>query len=215
MKVGTDGILLGAWTPIKKPQRALDVGTGTGLVALMLAQRAPEVVIEAIEIDPVAADQASQNAANSPFASRIAIRATALHSFAPTLPYDLILCNPPYFDSGISSEDIRRKQARHDETLRLEDLLGFAQQYLTEHGLLSLIIPRSREEFLLKKAAPLGLHPHAICRVQPNEHKPAHRSLVSLGFKRAARDLQFLAIRENGEYSQDYRALTEVFHPMF
>jgi len=215
MKVGSDGILLGAWAPIQGLGRALDIGTGTGLLALMLAQRAPTAQLDAIEVDARAAQQAAQNVAASSFADRITVHPTALQAFVPLFSYDLLVCNPPFFAAGPTSPEQWRQQARHEGQLRWTDLWHFARQHLAPRGQLCLILPRAREAELLTQAAQVGLFPETVCRVQPHEDKPAHRSLISLGFAPRERQLDFLAICEQGTYSPAYRALTRDFHPMF
>ncbi|MFK7925944.1 MAG: tRNA1(Val) (adenine(37)-N6)-methyltransferase, partial [Bacteroidia bacterium] len=117
MKVSTDGILLGAWAPAIEQGRVLDIGTGTGLLALMYAQRNAQVQIDAIEIDPTAAQQALANFRDSRFAERLSLSPQALQDFAPQTAYDLFLCNPPYFDAGIIPTENARAQARHDQSL--------------------------------------------------------------------------------------------------
>ena len=131
MKVGTDGVLLGAWVDVDRCNRILDVGTGTGLIALMLAQRS-EALIEAIDIDAAACEQAQENAAASPFAG----------------PYDLIVSNPPYFARSLKCPDQQRSTARHNDTLPLDELLQDCRKRLTPTGRVALILPYDRKEEL-------------------------------------------------------------------
>jgi len=125
MKVGTDGVLLGAWTDLKDTQKILDVGTGTGLIALMLAQRNPAALIDAIDIDPLALEQAEANSRNSPFSDRIAVKESSFQAFARLTgkQFDLIVSNPPYFSDSLMPPDRQRAQTRHSVTLTLDDLL--------------------------------------------------------------------------------------------
>lgn len=156
MKVGTDGVLLGAWAGTESCNRILDIGTGTGLIALMLAQRS-KAVIDAIDIDADACLQAQENAESSPFAGRINVRHCALADFAQaaTNLYDLIVSNPPYFVDSLKCPDRQRNTARHTDTLTLEDLLQDSRKLLAPQGRIALI-PALRPE-----RASCGLHPNA------------------------------------------------------
>ena len=149
MKVGTDGVLLGAWTGIESCNRILDIGTGTGLIAMMLAQRS-KAVIDAIDIDAEACLQAQENAESSPFAERIKIRHSALSDFAQTDTglYDLIVSNPPYFVDSLKCPDQKRNTARHTDTLTLEDLLQASRKLLAPQGRIALILPYDQKERL-------------------------------------------------------------------
>ena len=133
MKVGTDGVLLGAWVDVDRCNRILDVGTGTGLIALMLAQRS-EALIEAIDIDAAACEQAQENAAASPFAGRVQVAHAAFANFDNAHPYDLIVSNPPYFARSLKCPDQQRSTARHNDTLPT--------------GRVALILPYDRKEEL-------------------------------------------------------------------
>lgn len=150
MKVGTDGVLLGAWADPSGAARILDVGTGTGLIALMLAQRS-EAWIDAIDIDRTACGQAEENIRNSPFAGRIGVTSLSLEAYRQTLPapYNLIVSNPPYFTDSLKCPDTKRTLARHTDTLPLPDLLRDSRALLTPQGRLALILPYNQREYLL------------------------------------------------------------------
>ena len=147
MKVGTDGVLLGAWVDVDRCNRILDVGTGTGLIALMLAQRS-EALIEAIDIDAAACEQAQENAATSPFAGRVQVANAAFAHFDNAHPYDLIVSNPPYFARSLKCPDQQRSTARHNDTLPLDELLQDCRKRLTPTGRVALILPYDRKEEL-------------------------------------------------------------------
>ncbi len=149
MKVGTDGVLLGAWAGTEACSRILDIGTGTGLIALMLAQRC-KAVIDAIDIDADACLQAQENAESSPFAGRINILHSSLADFAQagTNRYDLIVSNPPYFVDSLRCPDRQRNTARHTDTLTLEDLLQDSRKLLAPQGRVALILPYDQKERL-------------------------------------------------------------------
>ncbi len=149
MKVGTDGVPLGAWAGIESCNRILDIGTGTGLTAMMLAQRS-KAVIDAIDIDAEACLQAQENAESSPFAERIKIQHSALSDFAQTDTglYDLIVSNPPYFVDSLKCPDQKRNTARHTDTLTLEDLLQDSRKLLAPQGRIALILPYDQKYVL-------------------------------------------------------------------
>ena len=139
MKVGTDGVLLGAWADVTQARRLLDIGTGTGLIAIMAAQRNPELIIDAIEIDPAAFEQARENANNTPWRERIHIFQGKVQTFAPAYKYDTIVCNPPFFINSTKNPALNRTLARHCETLSHEDILQVSYHLLLPEGKLCVI----------------------------------------------------------------------------
>lgn len=151
MKVGTDGVLLGAWADTQEVGRMLDVGTGTGLIALMAAQRST-ASIDAIDIDEAACLQAVENVRNSPFAGRISVLPTSLAAYrrATVARYDLIVSNPPYFTDSLKCPDTQRALARHTDSLPLHELVRDCQALLTGNGRLALILPYDQKDHLLK-----------------------------------------------------------------
>lgn len=150
MKVGTDGVLLGAWTSVESAADVLDVGTGTGLIALMIAQRNPLAEVIGVDVDASAVEQAKENIGNSPFADRISVELTDFRQFAlqGTKRFDLIVSNPPFFSNSLLPPDTERANARHSVTLPLEDLLVSARNCLKSNGRLSLILPYDRHDEL-------------------------------------------------------------------
>jgi tRNA1Val (adenine37-N6)-methyltransferase len=140
MKVGTDGVLLGAWADCTSTKTILDVGCGSGLIALMLAQRSG-AEIDAVDIDKDACEQSEMNFRNSPFANRLKVYHTDFNLYFPTHKYDLIVSNPPYFIRSLKSPDSGRCSARHADKLHFENLLEKSAQLLTNKGKLSLILP--------------------------------------------------------------------------
>ncbi|KAG6336012.1 hypothetical protein ID866_3077 [Astraeus odoratus] len=146
MKVGTDGILLGAWAPVAGVKRILDIGTGSGLVALMLAQRTEEhVTIDAVELDAQAAGQAGENVAESPWADRITVKCADVLAWAPeqTARYDLIVSNPPYYEPGVECGTPEREQARYTGSLDHKALLVNAAELISEEGFFCVVLPES------------------------------------------------------------------------
>lgn len=150
MKVTTDGCLFGAWVAdvIKKEKlvinNSLDIGTGTGLLSLMLLQKNPELQVDAIEIDKEAAEQATQNATASPWADRIRIYNTDIKKFQSTAPYDLIISNPPFYENELKSEKSEKNIAHHSNKLQLKDLLTIIKNKLSPEGVFCLLLPYKR-----------------------------------------------------------------------
>lgn len=238
MKVGTDGVLLGAWTPLLQARRVLDIGTGCGLLALMVAQRAaPGVRIDAVELDPAAAGQAGENFSASPWPSRLRIIHGNILDYIPqarvpaaapaaypgrdgaagcgdeTSAYGLIVCNPPFFPVGLATRSAERDRARYTATLTHQRLLDAARQLVTPLGLLSLVLPTAIGEDVIAMARRGGWHLRYRTDVADNAQKPFHR--VLLGFSPRAGDLAYttLVLREgDGRYSAGYRALTSEFY---
>jgi len=180
MKVGTDGVLLGAWTPLPNPcRRVLDIGTGSGLIALMLAQRLPSSTVLAIDVDEAAVAQAAENFQSSPWAERLQAEHVALQDLQ-TEPFDLIVSNPPYFVDSLKNPDAQRRAARHTDSLSYEQLLSCSAQLLTEGGTLAVILPAEAEAPFLTLAGQQGLTPYKITRVHTRANKPAKRVLLAL-----------------------------------
>ncbi|MEM9984840.1 MAG: methyltransferase [Bacteroidota bacterium] len=214
MKVGTDGILMGAWADVRGVKRALDIGTGTGLIALMLAQRAPASEVIALEIDAQAAAQARENVAASPFKRQIKIQPESLQGYIPEASFDLIVSNPPFFKAGIPSPDMRRQRARHESSIGLKDILEFAAAHLHDHGRLAVILPLGRWQELVEQGRSHGLYVSRFCEVFSRPGKPAHRMLAELGFRQRVPLLETLWLRaEDGGFSPAYQNLTRDFHP--
>lgn len=178
MKVGTDGVLLGAWTPVDhQPQRILDVGAGTGLVALMLAQRTDDSMIDAVEIDDLACVDADTNFQESPWSNRLNLYNTSLQSFAEKseYSYDLIVSNPPYFSGSLKNPNQRKAAARHNGGLSQEELVSCILKLLSKQGRFSLILPVSDYDNFRLKAARAGLFESQRLEVSPNPGKPVKR----------------------------------------
>lgn len=178
MKVGTDGVLVGAWTPIDNPGNILDIGAGTGLISLMIAQRAPQANITAIEIDPIAASEAQYNISRSPWADRInLLQADATTIQIPLHSIDLIVSNPPFFTETLQSPDPRRAASRHGDTLNVYTLIDIASKLLTSTGHLSFIAPASETARIREALVMSHLHPTRIVNVHTTSSKPPKRTL--------------------------------------
>ena len=178
MKVGTDGVLLGAWA--RGGRRILDVGTGSGLVALMMAQRFEEAEVTAIDIEPGACLQARENVAASPFAGRISVVEMALQSFQGG-EYDAIVCNPPFYAGTLASKTAARTMARSAETLPFADLFRHVARLLADDGEFSVVIPSALRGEFDAEAAFSGMFPCRVCTVKTVPHKAASRCLLAYG----------------------------------
>lgn len=215
MRVGTDGVLLGAWCRIEGARRILDVGTGTGLIALMAAQRSA-VCIDAVELDFGAACDAAQNAGLSPWSDRITVYEADFGSWYDryTLPrYDHILSNPPYFVQSLLPPDGRREKARHTGSLDYETLFEGAAALLLPGGRLSLISPADLEEHLTFVALLHGFHPVRFTYVSGIAGRAPKRLLSEWGRERQPLQTRALAIEQRGMgYTADYVALTRDFY---
>ena len=156
MKVGTDGCLLGAWADLSDSRNILDIGCGSGLIALMAAQRCPDATITGIEIDTDAALQATENATSSPWTDRVKIINNDFLTYLPEGKYDTILSNPPYFTNSLKCPDDKRSKARHDDTLTSISLLQHAYEMLSENGKLSIVIPTDQQGVWQEQAESIG-----------------------------------------------------------
>lgn len=217
MKVGTDGVLLGTWTPLSNnPFNILDIGAGTGIVALMLAQRSNAEQIDALEIDEDAFEQATENFENSPWNDRLFCFHASLDEFMeePEDEYDLIVSNPPFFTENYYSNDEKRDLARFADALPFEHLIEAADLLLSENGIFAVIIPFKEEEKFIAIAKEFDLHPLKITRVKGTPETEIKRSL--LAFSRSE-NMEFpideLVIETARHiYTPDYIELTKDFY---
>jgi tRNA1Val (adenine37-N6)-methyltransferase len=216
MKVGTDGVILGAWTAIDGATRALDIGTGTGLLALMLAQRSELLTIDALELDRATALQAVQNVAGSRFHDRISVQNRDFRTYGPGKDgfYDLVISNPPYFVASKRPSNRERSLARHADTLGLNDLFIGSAGLLSTHGRLSIIVPAEGYSGAVEEAGQAGLHPARIMYVHPLPGVDPKR--VCIEFSRRTQDpVTGNIVLETGQrhvWTEDYRLLTKDFY---
>lgn len=180
MKVGTDGVLLGGWAQLPSDCPAgsvLDVGCGTGVVALMLAQRYPEATVSCIDINADAVAECAGNILASPFSERVEVSQADFLTQASDSAYDLIVTNPPFFTERLHSPDADRATARHDDMLPLRSLLSVSAGLLRSGGMFAMVFPAMRDEEVLLESSLAGLHPVRRCHVYTRAGKPARRTL--------------------------------------
>ncbi len=209
MKVSTDGVLFGSWVNYEGASRILDIGTGTGLIALIAAQRNTMARIDAVEIDAEAASQAAENAAASPWSDRVRIHAMDVRRLHSAEPFDLVVCNPPYYADFSRSPDVRIDLAKHSGELRFDALVAAVERLLAPAGRFALILPLNREQELLTLAARIGLAPIRRCVVRYVPHRPPKRVLLELGGREGSQREEELCVERSGpfDYSPEYRAL--------
>lgn len=211
MKVGTDGVVLGALAS-GSGQRMLDIGSGSGLIALMLAQRFPHAQVDAVELDPQAAAQANENFAASPFAQRLRCHHANINDFQAT-PYDLIASNPPFYDTVLEAPDAKRNQARHTTELTFEQLSAAVARLLAPNGIFWCIIPSECSAHLCKALSQNALFPQQRIAIRPNNRKPPRRFVIA--FARSQTDIvesEITLMDSNGARSPQYSTLTTEFY---
>lgn len=213
MKVGTDGVLLGAWTDLTGSSRILDIGTGTGLIALMLAQRCAQAQVTALDIDPDAVSQAQENIQASPWQERVGALLQDIRTYHPDTLFDTVVSNPPYFVDSLKCPDGQRNTARHTDTLSLEGLVGKVAELLTLDGRFSLVLPFEQTENLVRLAAEYGLHPSRQTSVVTRPGLPPKRTLMEFRRTPVALQSDELVIElDRHVYSEEYIALTRDFY---
>lgn len=229
MKVGTDGVLLGAWA--EGGQRILDIGSGTGLISLMMAQRFPEAQVWGIDIDPDACMQARENVAASPFADRVGISCCALQNLSEEHLvrgseelmemkegegnlFDAIVSNPPFFVNGLKNPDSKRAMARHSDSLPFPVLMKGARRWLSDEGVFSAIVPADVLESFVSEAYCSGLSLVRQCGVKTVERKQPKRYLVAFSKRRVGMMDKCTEIMTDseGNRSEWYAKITEEFY---
>ncbi|MCF6131138.1 tRNA1(Val) (adenine(37)-N6)-methyltransferase [Flavobacterium wongokense] len=217
MKVGTDGVLLGAWCPVdNNPFSVLDIGAGTGILSLMLAQRSNAEQIDAIEIDENAYEQCVENFESSNWGDRLFCFHAGLDEFMeePEDEYDLIISNPPFYSEDYKTESEQRDLARFQDALPFEDLVEAAQLLLSENGIFAVIIPFREEERFLALAQDFDLHPFKITRVKGTSTTEIKRSLLAFSFtkKEKIEEDELVIETARHQYTEDYINLTKDFY---
>ena len=217
MKVGTDGILLGAWADVSACKRILDVGTGTGLIALMLAQRS-EAIVTAIEIEKNATEQARENVSNSSWSSRVIVDHISFQEFEEKSNgfFDLIVSNPPFFRNSLKANGEERTLARHNDSLSFEELISGSYKMLSSVGKLAVILPFEAKEDFMNSAAVENLFLVRQTIIHPEESKKANRVLLELSKKKTVPQENRLVIYSDQKvYSNSFTELTRNFYLHF
>ena len=219
MKVGTDGVLLGAWCGVDTyPDSVLDIGAGTGVIALMLAQRCDAMTIDAVEVDENAYEQTVANFESSDWGDRLFCYNATFQDFVGEISeeeetYDLIVSNPPFYTDDFESEDASRNKARFTSALSFEELVGGVSEILSENGIFSTIIPFKEEVAFIKMAKSYLLFLNKVCRVQGNSTSEVKRSLLSFSFQETEIQETLLIIETaRHQYTEDYIKLTKDFY---
>lgn len=216
MKIGTDSVLLGAWTSLDdEPNYILDIGAGTGVLALMMAQRSFSETIDAIEIDDDAYEQCVENFEQSPWADRLFCYHASLEEFVEEIEdkYDLIISNPPFFNDTYKSDNEQRDLARFTDAMPFRHLIESVSKLLSKDGLFSVIIPFSEEKDFIVLASKEHLFPKRILRVKGSPSTEIKRSLIEFSFKEVEADISELIIETSRhQYTDEYFNLTKDFY---
>lgn len=216
MKIGTDGVLLGAWTDVDNVKRVLDIGAGSGLISLMIAQRNREARVCAVEIDEGASADARANVSASPWKDRISIIEGDFASFTPDTAPDLIVSNPPFFSETLKSPSAERSLARHAAGLGPQSLIEYAARTLSADGTLAFITPTRAESEILFTAEMARLRLRRLTSVKTSPRKNTSRLLWQFSRVDGPTERRELTIAENdGKPTEEYRALTRDFYLEF
>lgn len=215
MKIGTDGVLLGAWATVKNEFSILDLGTGTGVISLMLAQRSNAEVIEAVEIDAPAFEQAMSNFENSDWSDRLFCYHASLQEFVEEIDdkYELIISNPPFYTDANPSENKERSTARFEDAMPFTHLTNAVSKLLDPNGIFAVIIPFKEEVKFIGLAKENNLFLNRVCRVKGTETSPIKRSLLEFSFTETTIAEENLTIEiERHVYTDDYKKLVQDFY---
>lgn len=217
-KVGTDGVLLGAWAPVVDGDQVLDIGTGTGIISLMIAQRS-KVSVDMIEINPIAADQAKRNVAHSPFSSMKVYNEDVAKFVERGKRYDLVVCNPPFFSHSQPSKDVSIRLAKHTVTLNPKDLFKHVSRLIKPNGRFAVIFPKTEYDVFCGAAKSEGFFPMDVLDVFPQPDYPEIRLLVNFTKKDVGEPnrTDFLIEKSSNrhDYSDEYKELTKDFFLRF
>jgi tRNA1Val (adenine37-N6)-methyltransferase len=219
MKIGTDGVLLGAWSSVNTfPDSILDIGSGTGVVALMIAQRSDAMTIDAVEVDENAYEQTVENFEQSDWGDRLYCYNATFQEFANEIAeeeetYDLIVSNPPFYTDEFETKDDARNKARFTSSLSFEELLSGVSKILSADGKFTIIIPFKEEENFINLAKNNNLLLNKVCHVQGNPSSEIKRSLLEFSFHQTEIIKEHLIIEiERHQYTEDYINLTKEFY---
>ncbi|MBA4144975.1 MAG: hypothetical protein C0523_04370 [Cytophaga sp.] len=214
MKIGTDGVLLGAWVNVDHAKTVLDIGAGSGLIALMIAQRSKVAEqIMAVELGKEDAQQATENALASPWPSRIQVHQSRIQDFRSDHSFHLIVSNPPFFNNSLLPPSGKRKAARHTESLSYQDLLASAERLITTGGIFAVVLPAREGALFISMAQFHGFYPSRQCAVYTRASKPQERWLLEFSRQPSPAHIEKLILfTEGNERSPEYEKLTELFY---
>ncbi len=214
MKVGTDAVLLGAWASVDNTNRILDIGAGSGVIALMLAQRSPEPIhIDAVEIEHQDAAQAKENISNSPWRSRISVHGVPIQHFTSAINYDLIVSNPPYFTNSFQPPDKKRLRTRHTVLLDFPELIKSVVRLLNPEGRFNVILPYTEGLEFIELAQQSALYCSRKWSFRSRKEKPTERLLMEFKFHPTEKkEGEIIHYNESEEWTDDYKALTKDFY---
>lgn len=216
MKIGTDGVLLGAWTSVENtPFSILDIGAGTGIISLQMAQRSDAEIIDAIEIDEDAYEQCVENFENSDWSDRLFCYHASLNEFAEEIDdeYDLIISNPPFYSEDYKSQNNSRDLARFTDALPFEHLIIGVSKLLSETGVFSVILPKKEEEYFKELAKEKNLFPQRICYVKGNPNSEIKRVMIEFSFQEQEPKIENLIIEKSRHiYMEKYIDLVKDFY---
>ncbi len=213
LKVGTDAVLLGAALHIpESARRALDIGTGTGVIALMVAQRGPDLSIEAIDIDALSVEEAEYSFRNSPWADRLSVSKIRLQEYRPEHKFDMVFSNPPYFLNSLKNPDKRESGARHNDSLELKDIFAFCREQLNDSGSIALILPYEQAKSAKLCGISFGFRPYMELCIQSSENKMPKRVILEFSKELKAYSSGTLCLYRGGEKSEEYKRLCEDFY---
>lgn len=212
MKISTDAILLGSMADAHNPSRILDIGTGTGVIALMLAQRFADAKITGVELDTDAASQAIENMSQSPFASRLALWHGRIQDFSEEEKFDLIVSNPPYFPDHLKSSDAKRNKALHTDSLSFEELIQKARKLLKDQGKFWIILPPRQLEDWKAQAGDAGFFEDKNIAVYDRDGKPILRVVASFSLQNLPPSKTEIVLKgAEGAYTESYKKLLSGF----
>lgn len=217
MKVGTDGVLLGAWADVENAKSVLDIGTGSGVIALMIAQRC-NAQVQAVEIDTSSALQARHNFEKSPWENRLSVETVSLQEYSKvsSVKFDLIVSNPPYFNKSLKSPSPDRTLTRHTDELSNTDLLLGVSKHLQPDGRFCAIFPYTEGNLFIAEAVNFGLFCNKKLFIQTKPEKPIIRILAEFAFYRKRFPESTLSIHNSeGDYTEEYKRLTADFYLAF